>query len=69
MLSSFYTEVSYAWLVGTQAVTLTALELTGRLAALMPLPGKPTVRQCWLAHLRCDSWRFCAEPFVAEVGG
>jgi hypothetical protein len=33
------------WRDGTQAVHLTALELTGRLAALMPLPGKPTVRQ------------------------
>ena len=32
------------WRDGTQAVKLTALELTGRLAALMPLPGKPTIR-------------------------
>jgi hypothetical protein len=32
------------WRDGTQAIHLTALELTGRLAALMPLPGKPTVR-------------------------
>ena len=32
------------WRDGTQAVHLTALELTGRLAALMPLPGKPTIR-------------------------
>jgi hypothetical protein len=32
------------WRDGTQAVQLTALELTGRLAALMPLPGKPTIR-------------------------
>jgi hypothetical protein len=68
MLSSFYTEVSYAWLVGTQATHLTALELTGRLAASRQRRANQHIAASWQANCPVP-WCVCAQPFVKEVGG
>ena len=68
MLSSFYTEVSYAWLVGTQAVQLTALELTGRLAASRQRRANQHFAAARQAHNSLPG-SICAEPRVTKVGG
>ncbi len=43
----FRVELKTAWRDGTTAVFLSPANLTARMAALIPLPGKPTIRH-WL---------------------
>lgn len=43
----FSVELKTPWKDGTQAVKLTAAELTGRLLAATPKPGRPFLRYFW----------------------
>ena len=52
----FRVELKTPWQDGTKAVVLTAAELTGRLLAATPKPGRPFLRYFW-AFAPSTTWR------------